>query len=46
MMFSAPALALEELMDRGEGNSDDPLSSSHYSVQVLIVRHTATGVPC
>ena len=42
----APAAALEEFMDRGEGNSDDPLSSSHYSLQVFFVWHTAAGIPC
>ena len=29
----APVAALEEFLDRGEGNSDDPLSSSNYSLQ-------------
>ena len=43
---SAPAAALEEFMDRREGNSDDPLGCSHYSLQVFFVQHTAAGVPC
>ena len=42
----APAAAVEESLDRGEGNSDEPLSSSNYSLQGFFVWHTAAGVPC
>ena len=34
---SAPAAALEEFFDKWEGNSDDPLSSSNYSLQGFFV---------
>ena len=37
VQYHAPAAALEEFLDRGEGNSDDPLSSPNNSLQCFFV---------
>lgn len=42
---TAPAVALEKLLDRGEGNSKGLLSCSNYPLQCCFVWHTAVGIP-
>lgn len=41
----APAVALEKVLDREEGNCKGLLSCSNYPLQCCFVWHTAAGIP-